>query len=1098
MVDYAVEDIVVLHLAGQASEERPAPYGSSTPGILDALGIDGETVSERVALLSSLSSLSSQGLVTEAVASVRGFSEKRTIYELTAAGHEHATAVRDRLADERITVHDGTAEQTVGLDDVERFAEQFRGDPLVGVLAALTDDDVLYLDDQPTQQYVDRDAEQNHFERALAETTDGQSRTILLSGDVGQGKTTLLEQFTATAHAEGAAILSGVCARTDATPYGPFRSMLADADFDADPFAPTGLDPDDEAALEARRQTLFSEFATAIDEQTPPGPTVVVIDDLQWADPGSLDLFCYLATGHAVDQLLLVGATRPEAVTGDGPLAHLLGAEGVTHCSVDPFDRSRTRDLVGTLVGTRDVPTDFVDQLHARTEGNPLFVTESVRHLLDDGAIDPEYGLYPSDRPDLVVPERIQDAIERRLEPLDDTGWRVLEAGAVIGRIVPLAVLEAVLDVPAPRLRDYVDLLVGSAVWEYETGSEESIRTAASTDEPADLPRMADGSGAVQFVHRSARSTVLDTISPDRKASLHLDVVEAILGTFDDRDDQYATVAAHYDRGGAETDAIEYYRRAGDRATDLFAHETAIEHYRNGLQIARDGGDTEQVCTLLERMGETYRILGDHDDARQMLEYVIERTEQPDVKKRVYHKLSAVCEDGGDFEAAVEYADAGLGLADLTDPDVATVRLLNAKGWGLLRQSDYDAALAAFEREADLADRIDNPTEQAQALYDRGTGRLTKGELDCAQELLTEAVEANADHGRTQTHIYALNDLGIVYWKQGEYVRALETYEECYDRRKEFGDVQGECTSCVNLGGLHATLGNRDQAREYYERGLEIAQRIGARHREAGLYHNLAEQAFRDGDPETALEYAARTRSIYADLGDRSSVGEADHLQFFITFYHGDLETAERAARQCLETGRDIGDSELTVSGVKALGDIARERETLGATEEYYSEALELARENGQTVQVACVHRQLTWLYALLGDLDSAREHVDALENWDTQVPRPADHYLGLGIFYRADGDLQRSTRALETGLEQATDADEPIKQVQYSYELARTAAATGDTERARSLAEDALATAGECAIDLYSEKVSTLLADLKDRPPRPDRQPEQTESTDG
>lgn len=1082
MVDYAVEDIVLLHLAGQPIGDRPAPYASSTPGILDALGIDDETVSERVALLSSLSALSSQDLVTESVTAVQGFSEDRTVYELTPAGQDRVSELRDRIEDEEITVHEGGTETTVTLAEADRFAEQFAGDPLVGILATLTEDDVLYLDEHVDQQYVDRETESEQLREALSAATEGQSRTVLLSGDVGLGKTTVLEQFTAMAEQEGVTTLSSVCTRADSTPYGPFRSMIADADLQTAPFSASGLDPDDQAALEARRQTLFTEFATAIQEQTPEGPAVLLVDDLQWADPDTLDLFRFLATTTAVDGLLLVGATRPEAIAGDGPLEDIVDVDGVRHIAIEPFDLETTRELLVSLVSTRDIPTAFVEQLHATTEGNPLFVTESVRHLIDEGAIAPEYGLYPDDPSDVAVPERIQDAIERRLDPLDDTGRQILEAGAVIGRTIPIAVLEAVLPIRAPKLRDYIDLLVGSAIWEYESSSDDLVRPPASDETPGDLPRIADGSGAVRFVHRSARSAVLETIEETRKESLHLDVVAAILDTFEDRNDQYATVAAHYDRGGADEEAIEYYRRAGDHATELFAHETAIEHYRDGLRIARDRSETEQVCTLLERMGETYRILGEHDEARQMLEYVIDRTDQPAVKKRVYHKLSTVCEDGGDFEAAVAYAESGLALADEDDPGVATVRLLNAKGWGLLRQSAYDAALSVFEREAELADQVGEPAEQAQALYDQGTARLTKGELDCAEALLSEAVDANADHGRTQTHIYALNDLGIVYWKQGEYVQALETYEECYDRRKEFGDVQGECTSCVNLGGLHATLGNRDQAREYYERGLEIAQRIGARHREAGLYHNLAEQECRDGQSDTALEYANRARSIYEDLGDRSSVGEADHLEFFITFYQGDLETAETAATRCLETGREIGDSELVVSGLKALGDIARESGLPEEARKQYREALEIAQENGQTVQIASMHRQLAWACTILDDLENAGEHVDALENWDTQVPRPADHYLGLGIFYRAKGEYQRSLSLFETGLEQAIDAGEPTKQVQYSYELALTAAEMGDIDRACSLAEDALRIGGECAIELYSEKASDLLDRLDEQ----------------
>lgn len=699
-MEYTTADAICLQLDGHgdAREGDEAPYAVSTRGIAAALDT-AETITGRVDVLSALRDLEEAGVIECQVRPVAGLPGERNVYNLTDVGRARARRLRTDLAEERVEVRNGDRER-LPLPEVGDYLSTADGaDPMARALARTTDEGTLYVDVDPGRAFVDRDRELDRLSGALSAVRRRGSRTVFVAGEAGAGKTRLVEEVLGRLD-ESMTVLRGRCARDVADPYQPFRGAFVDLPGGDRLIARIEQEPDDggdladPTAIDAGRRALFDDVAASLREYAGQRPLVVFLDNLQWADPSSLDLFGALASTITewIYPVCFVGAYRPPEDESDlaSVVANVERETRTERIELDPLSVADVETLLRRLVGTDALPDAFVAAIHDQTGGNPLFVEESVTHLLESGTVDPDRRRYPDDPDAIAVPDSVEAVVEARIDGLDAVSREVLHLGAVVGERIDHDLLVDASRRPVPELLDHVDVLVSTNVW------------------------TADDEGQTyRFTSGVVRDAVLDRASPERTRELHERVAAAMLDRHGDREgSHFGPVAAHYEKAGRERAALEYYERAGNHARDVYAHEDAVKAFASALVLARELDDDAQV-RIREQLGRTCVVLGRDEEAVTHFAAMRDLTDDVDRVRRSLRFESVAHANRGDFDAAMDRAERGLSVHD--GEDAETCRLLLARAECLRRRGDHAAAVDAGEAALAVARRLDEPELVAEA-----------------------------------------------------------------------------------------------------------------------------------------------------------------------------------------------------------------------------------------------------------------------------------------------------------------------------------------------------------------------------------------------
>ncbi len=474
--------------------------------------------------------------------------------------------------------------------------------------------------------FVGRLRELEALGAALDQAIAGQGRIVMVAGEPGIGKTRTAQELAQFATQRGAAVLWGHCHEEAGAPsYWPWvqiiRGALRTAEArpsleglgsgagdiaDMVPEIHTvlpGIEPparlEDAAQARFRMFDSIRQFIAALCGRQ---AVVIVLDDLHWADAPSLRLLEFLAPELAGSRVMLVGTYRPTELSRQHPLSDALGgltrARHVMRIDLSGLSAEEVHAFITAATGKP--PPDWLSRsLYRQTEGNPLFLREIVRFL-------EHQGLFRADRsvplaalpPAIRIPEGVKEVIGRRLNLLSAHCNEVLAIGAVIGRDFSHDLLLRAARQDEQGLNDALDEALGAHV----------------IQETADRQ--------YQFAHNLIRMTLYDELRPARRRQLHHAAGNALEASH--RADIGAALpelARHFLAAGDADKAIEYARRAGERAEALLAFEDAVELFQTALEATeqRPQPDDAGRCRLLLLLGEALRKANDFPRALETL-----------------------------------------------------------------------------------------------------------------------------------------------------------------------------------------------------------------------------------------------------------------------------------------------------------------------------------------------------------------------------------------------------------------------------------------------------------------------------------------------
>jgi adenylate cyclase len=668
---------------------------------------------------------------------------------------------------------------------------------------------------------------------------------VTVTGEAGVGKSHLVEAARDAAIDAGAAWLAARCLSYGAgLAYWPYAELLrADPDAPADPYFARLLGRGgaevERLEPEAFRRELHAAFAAWFRAHRERRPTVLVLEDVHWADPSSLALTRELLQTVQVGMVL---TGRPEA---EARLAELtVEAAGVTQLALGALDEDAVTAVAESVLGSA-APGELIRFVVQRTDGNPFFVKELLRELRDSRAIvidEGDWELRPGwDERD--VPPTIEGVLAARIDLLPRPAAVTLGTASVIGRRMPLPLLRAVAGDLA--LAESVDQLVAAGLLD---------RSAS------------DGVELLTFHHGLVQDVAYGRLLRRNRRDLHRRVGEIAEELYGAGDDVIDLLARHFYLGEAVDKAIGYLVRAGTRAKQLFANEEAIVHFRHVCELSPDP-------EILLQLGDLYELVGSYDDALATYERV--RVATGDA--RAWRGLASTRRKKGEYLQAFDTVNDALHADELRGQDVLPLWLEG--GWSLsvagrvdeavdmlvaalesavgredavvghlllqlarteTIRSEFDAAVAHTLEAEPIFTQADDPRGLASTMRIRGHAQAGAGHFNEASATLRRGLELARRTGSVEEIGGCLINLGIVEFDRGAFEEAIECDRRAIAEFERVGHGSGRATGYANLAHKLAHAGRVDDAEAWATRALELADRIGHGQSRADATHTLA------------------------------------------------------------------------------------------------------------------------------------------------------------------------------------------------------------------------------------------------------------------
>jgi tetratricopeptide (TPR) repeat protein len=789
---------------------------------------------------------------------------------------------------------------------------------------------------------VGRESELEQVGHALARAEAGHGQVVALVGEPGVGKSRLVWEITQAHRAHGWLVFQGAAVSYGTgTPYLPVVNLLrvyfqvGDQDEPGairdkvtqkllvldralEPTLPAILAlldvPAEDRGWETlsppeRRQRTVDALKRLLLRESQVQPLLVVVEDLHWIDAETQAALDRLVESLPAARLLLLVNYRPE-------YRHEWGGKTYYHqLRLDPLPPEQASALLETLLGGDVGLAPLKPLLLARTEGNPFFLEEGVRSLVDDGVLLGDRGAYQLVKaPEAFdVPGTVQAILAARIDRLPADDRDLLQIASVVGTDVPVAVLAAVAGRSADVLGDGLARLQ-SAEFLYET-----------TLVPDTVYR---------FKHALTHEVAYDSLLHERRHALHARIVDAIEVLYPDRlAEHIERLALHAVRGERWEKAVGYLRQAGIKALGRLASQEAaahleqalevlerlpasrertestidlrlqlrsaltplaryprlLDHLRRAQTLAEDLADERRLLQVSIYLSYCLRWLGDLERARELGERNVGMAEalgDRELQSAATMYLGVIHHGRGDYRRAIELLRWTLDVLKedpLRDyPGMVGLRSVYSHAWvarSLAELGRFAEAVLHGDEALRIAETVSQPFDLAMARAGVGWVRLLHGDLHAAIAALEHAHDLSRAWRIPGFLPLVLSDLGAAYARSGRVDEALAFLEEVLAQSASQGVLVEESRRLAHLGQARLVAGQRDEAAAVALRALEHARDHAERGNEAWVLHLLGEIAAQPDHPDvaTAEAYYRAAMTLATELGMRPLVAHC-HL----------------------------------------------------------------------------------------------------------------------------------------------------------------------------------------------------------------------------
>jgi DNA-binding SARP family transcriptional activator/class 3 adenylate cyclase len=690
-----------------------------------------------------------------------------------------------------------------------------------------------------------------------------------------------------------------------------------------------------------RHQTLLAlqELFVALARRQ---PVVLLLEDLHWADPLSLDLISLLMEALPHAPLLLLCVYRPEREHRCWHLATIASRkcpERATELTLRELTPSQSGRLAQSLLGSEQVPASVTEEILRQAQGNPFFVEEVVHALLDMGTLYREGdawrvrdlepgsagvppacgqdGLAPSDGGPIIVPGSVQSVILSRVERLDGELRRVLESASVMGRLFRRRLLE---QVEAPETG------IERALWELEERGLIYQERVVPEEE-------------YSFRHVLTQETIYGSLLRGQKAALHQKVGEAIECLYrGELEAEYEPLAYHYERSEAGEKAVEYLLKAGEKTRQAYLNEAAIGYFQRALERMKaslpDQAYKKWRLETWRGLGQTYHGIGKVPEAEEAFREAIAVGREIGLAPRELVRLYSWYADtlwwAARWDEMIRVGEEGMALLG-EDRESVAAALMNdtiAMGHGDSPRGDREQWRECIYRNARFLDRLPYsedlraPYTHVSYVYQHDKNFVEAGRW--LQALERQAKRHHDLRALSDVHRFTM-DLTLA---QGDLRESLFQIQQALVLMRKIGDTKHECICLSLLGRVFLAAGDLSSAEECASRLRDASETVGSKYGSALAFQELGVVLLCRGARDRAVEAFLRAARIHQELGRANVLTVLSLGRAYLA--RGEKAAARRQfeeAATLAETGAPLA---AALSGLEEVCDAAEEFRAFG------------------------------------------------------------------------------------------------------------------------------------------------------------------------
>jgi len=878
---------------------------------------------------------------------------------------------------------------------------------------------------------VGRATEQAQLRQRWADAQQSRAQLVLVSGEPGVGKTRLATELVDFARETGATVLRGGCYEFEATtPYLPFVEAFREwthwqsaetlkAVVNGTPqivkLAPEietrggGAPASVALSSSEERLRLFDNAGRFLESLAADNGLLIFIDDLHWADQGTLSLLHYLARQLRHRRVLFLATYRETELDRTHPLSAALvdwnRERLAVRVSLARLPRAATAELLCALFGVERISDELVDALYKETEGNPFFVEEVIKALIEQGEIYREGDAWSRKATsELSIPQSVKEAIGRRLTRLSTATVDVLRTSAALGKHFAFRDLAVVSDAGEDALLDALD----------EASAAQLVRPHKS-----DVLLAAD-EGFV-FTHDKIREVLYEELNPIRRRRLHQRIGEALeklhAQSIDAEADHRAAaitqdLAHHFTLAGDLQRSMTYARRAARHAEGVFAHDEALKFLEQSRESAEALNRDEAIYEIDVAIGYIQELRGFHAEAVASYERALERAGSAAQRAEMHAEIGAAYCAVGD-PRGLPFLDSALEGLDI-ETQRRTLALVTAtKGRFFHYRTEHRSALEYLDKARVLAEPIDDPAlVNSINLYLAGThqhllqfeesdrwarecialgerrnfpeaiagGYEFLGENRCARALWSEGLSFGikdrefAEKGGSLVRLaWAQFTVAQATHGLGRLDEALAAAQQGLALCEQIGEKRLATWMAPMSGIAAADMGDEALAETMSSDGWVRAQELDQLVLSAFALHALGHVAFMRGDIAQAATWYGRYTDLVRDTENGVcriiGLGSAGR----VLARAGDLDRASEAATRAIEVAQFAKAPNRLAVARSAQGDILVRRSRFEEARNAYDEAIGILTTHEGRLERAHTLCSRAMLLADMGDGDAAR-----------------------------------------------------------------------------------------------------------------------------
>ena len=951
-------------------------------------------------------------------------------------------------------------------------------------------------------ELVGRDEEVAQVTKLLKQTISLGGRTVLLSGEQGVGKSSFLRNLRIRCQLQGILYVDSNCLENQTIAYQPLIEILRKIkpyleDYDVflkEEFNQTLMSilqkPQGEAVSPPPEQ--FSAHQKIIKSLTCVSqifPLVLVIDNLQWADSQTLRFLSDFCENIEKTRIFLACAFRPEEIKEKSPSGELIDGwreeRWCQHIKLDRFDYQKTVWFIRSKLKRERFPEDFFTYMHQNTSGNPFFLTEVLKYLLERQIIFLKDYVWEVDREKLQqtpVPDSMEAVLLKNLERYDQKTLNFLKVVAVIGKKFDLKLVKKLNIFAEEDLSQILFILVKDQVF---LKKESPLR----------------GRPYYEFANQSLQNLLYQEIDKKQKVNLHGRMARLLEEEGLEEDEETIFEIAHHYLEAKELDkAYQYALLSAEKMEQRFANAEVLKYLEDAINLASKFPDRQkpiekQVMALMKKADFCRRVgeLNQAEEDYKTILGLIKGSSDLKMLAETYNDLGETYRLKHDYKKGILCLKKAMKIHQKLNDPLELAHTLSYMGLLYWIDSQYENALTSFEKALEIDRRLGNKCYEASTLNNMGLVYWSLRQYPQALKYFTDSLFLYKDLDNKEWIARTLNNVGQTYFCLGEYAKAITHYQESLKINEQIKDKKEIALNLENLGEVYQKMGDFENALKYNERGLALAQNIALAKRVGYILESIGEIQFELGNYEKAYEYFNRAVKTAKDIEDKElKILVLVNLGKFFTVLNDD----QKAEQLLEEATKVVGAINDTRSLIKVYQIKSRLKRKVGQFEEalkILDEAFALAQKLNAGEDFFSLTLEYANLFLDGGEIERSKQFLDrardsGLERYILYQPV---FYLISGRAEWMNGNLKSAEKDLETALKLAEKLNNPEMMWRIHHHLGKLFLFSHNIERAYhelKSAGDILKRLSESIKDeelkqnyVKEQKKKELLSDLKE-----------------